>query len=68
MDLKMKCRIGFGFEKPKSVHLWWLQSTVNLQRQSSTFKQTSSDGVSRLVSRPKFAILGLEGFRSRLGL
>jgi len=22
MDLKMKFRIGFGFEKPKSVHLW----------------------------------------------
>jgi len=21
MDFKMKCRIGFGFEKPKSVHL-----------------------------------------------
>jgi len=24
MDLKMKCQIGFGFEKPKSVHLWGL--------------------------------------------
>jgi len=24
MDFKMKCRIGFGFEKPKSVHLWLL--------------------------------------------
>ena len=39
-----------------------------MQRQSSTFKQTNSDGVSRLVSRPNFASLGLEGFRSRLGL
>jgi len=24
MDFEMKCRIGFGFEKPKSVHPWWL--------------------------------------------
>jgi len=24
MDFKMKCRIGFGFEKSKSVHLWWI--------------------------------------------
>jgi len=24
MDFKTKCRIGFGFEKPKSVHLCYL--------------------------------------------
>jgi len=24
MDFEMKCRIGFGFEKPKSVHVCYI--------------------------------------------
>jgi len=28
MDLKMKCQTRFGFEKPKSVHLWKLSGAV----------------------------------------
>jgi len=26
----MKCRIGFGFEKPKSAHLWYIWQNTAL--------------------------------------
>jgi len=31
MDFKMKCRIGFGIEKTKSVHLWCKWKTTGFK-------------------------------------
>jgi len=41
MEFEMKCRIGFGFEKPKSVHLWFLSTPVfpNLFRLTATARE-----------------------------
>jgi len=29
-NLQLFCRIRLGFEKPKSVHPWWLQNKMSL--------------------------------------